>query len=494
MIFSTVFAVLVTVAPSESQILHAVTDDFERAGRANPVADPGLTRAAKLVAERALVSGVEDAASLLRVTAAVSKNGGWDPSPTAVVVRGGVDDLLKTLDKNAFADEPASLVGVALAQGGGRASIAVLLARRKMELQPFPRALPRPSPTPVRLCGALREPLQTAEVFVTRPDGAVDRLDMGPEKGQVCTAVAFSTAGRHTVEVLARGPRGPEVAALFFVDAGPVRAADEEAVSAEPTSDADARAQLLVRINALRLRMGLGAVKPDAALDAIAQAWAKRLADENFFSHVAPDGSDLKKRLTEAGYHYTSAGENLGLSSGPLSAHFGIEHSPGHRRNLLEKDHQKLGVGVARRSDGMAVLVEVLALPGQSAEALSNPVEAAYSAIAAERARKKLPRLAVNATLEALAQQHARAAFEAQTPSAKLAGKKKLHDQIFDTLEEVKTCSVDLFVSENPKLIVDSNNLASDKTNLVGVGLVRGDSAQYGNGRYWIVVIYAGTN
>jgi uncharacterized protein YkwD len=487
--------VLLSAAPSSDERLFAIVrDQFERAGRSTPAADPSLTRAAKQIAERALSSGVDDAASALRVTAAVSRTGGWDASPVAIVIRGEPDELPATLAHNALAEEPVSLIGLAQVERDGRGAAAVLLARRKVDLEAFPRSLPAASGAEHRLCGVLRDPLTSAEVYVTRPAGDVDRLALTASKGRLCASVTFPTLGRHTVEVMAKGPRGPEVAALFFVEVGTAGQVDDVMATAEPTSDREARAQVLVRINSLRLRMGLTAVIPDPALDAIAQAWAQRLATENFFAHVGPDGSDPKSRLTQAKYRFVSAGENLGLSSGPLAAHFGIEHSPGHRKNLLEKDHRALGVGLARRADGMTVLVEVLALPSAAAQAepVADPVAAAYGAIAAERARRHLPKLSPSPLLEALAQQHARDAFDAQLPKAQLPGRARLHDQVFENVETVKTVSVDLFVADAPTQIVESKNLGSPQNSMMGVGLVLGDSAQYGKARYWIVVIYAG--
>jgi uncharacterized protein YkwD len=485
---------ITTAVPSEEQVLRAVQDDFERAGRTSPTADAALSRAARQIAERAITRGVEDAASLLRVTAAVSRSGGWDPNPVAVVLRGESSQLLATLRGNGLAREPISLVGVGVADGGDRAALAVLLARRKVDLESFPHALTRPSPRAHRLCGALREPLSSAEVFVTRPKGEVDRLEMLPSGGRRCAAIAFGSVGRHAVELLATGPRGPEVAALFFVDVGDAVPAEEGLSMPEATTDTEARAQILARINALRAQLGASALSPDLALDAVAQRWADRLGAENFFAHVAPDGSDLKARLRAASYTFQAAGENLGLSSGPLAAHFGIEHSPGHRRNLLEKDHRRLGVGIAKRADGMTVLVEVLAQRTEAdPAAATDPLAAAYEAIGVERHRRTLRPLTRNALLEALAQQHARAAWEQRSPKALLPGRPRLHDQVFEALEEAKTVSVDIFIAASPRQIVESKSLASAKSTMVGVGVVRADSTEKGPGHYWIVVIYTGS-
>lgn len=488
-----ILALFVAGTPSSGQVLQLVRSDFEHAGRTAPAEDPSLSRAARQIAQRALSAGVEDAASLLRVTAAVSSHGGWDPSPTAVVIRGSPADVLKTLGKNELAEEPASLVGVALEQDDTRAAIAVLIARRYIDLAPFPRSLPRPATTSTRLCGTLRAPLTRAELFVTRPGGDVEHVDMTRDRDRLCADATFPTRGRHTVELLAHGPRGPQVAALFFVDVAGASTSEQDGVEPEPPTDVDARAQLLVRINALRLRMGLAPVQADPTLDEVASAWAQRLATENFFTHVAPDGSDLKQRLQTAGYAYVSAGENLGLSSGPLAAHFGIEHSPGHRRNLLEKDHQRLGIGLARRADGLSVLVEVLARPLDPNDTTEhNPLGSAYDAINAERAKRRLPKLSPQAVLEALAQQHARLALEHNLPKAQLPGQRRLHDQVFDALDDAKTVAIDVFIADHPNSVVESKNLVNTRSTMVGVGVVRGSSPQYGKDKYWIVVIYAG--
>jgi uncharacterized protein YkwD len=290
------------------------------------------------------------------------------------------------------------------------------------------------------------------------------------------------------VEVLGRGPKGPEVAALFFVDVGHVVAAEEDSFE-EPKNAAAARAMLLLRINALRLQVGLSAVQVDPPLEAIAQAWAQRLADEGFFGHVAPDGSVLTDRLKNANYASLVAGENLGLSSGPLSAHFGIEHSPGHRNNLLDPRHRKLGLGLATRPDGLQVLVELLAAPPDETEE-KDPLGSVYASINAERKRKKLPALVPSVALEGLAQTHARQALEKDLPKGALPGEKPLSERAFALMDDLNGVAVDVMVLDAPRLGGESKNLSAATNRMVGVGLVKGDSPRFGRGRYWIVVIY----
>ena len=187
---------------------------------------------------------------------------------------------------------------------------------------------------------------------------------MAPEARNLCAVLHFPSAGRHTVEVMGTGALGPQMLSLFFVDVENVSGDVDAAKTVEPMSVADARKAIADQINALRRSMRVELVSSDAALDVIADAWARRLADERFFSHESPDGSTLPLRLKRANYAFSSAAENLGLASGPMAAHFGINHSPGHRKNLIDPTFTRIGIGVAKHDNERFIVVEVLARPG----------------------------------------------------------------------------------------------------------------------------------
>lgn len=474
----------------EQQASSLVRERFETAGRSPPVDDTRLGLAARNLAKLAIEQSASDAAGLLAVTGAVSATGGWDASPTAILIKAPPARLLEELGKlQSLASEPAQALGVGFAEQNHHGAICVLLTQRKFELEPLlPRHFKK-APGTLEVCGTLSEPLETAELFVTAPSGAVARLPMTrkPKRG-LCGAFR-PTDGRNVVEVLGRGPKGPEVAAIFFVDVGQaVVTADQHVV--EPATPDDARREVIARVNGLRRSMGLVAVTHNFALDAIAQAYAQRMATEGFFAHVDPQGGDLKARLAAAKYRYTAAGENLGASTGPLAAHFGIEHSPGHRLNLLEDHHRAIGVGIATRpDDGLTVLVEVLAAPLDDGGA--DPVGAAYLALDELRAKKGLKPLKHHPVLEALAQEHARRCLAREALKTELPDGRKLHDKVFEALTDAKEASVDLAILEAPSMIPLSKNLSNPAYTSVGVGLVRGDSEKYGADKLWLVVIYA---
>lgn len=476
-----------------------VTQEFERIGRRAPQADPALSQAARRLAREALDDSPSGAVELLALTEAISDAGGLDPSPRSYVVRAGarehaVETLLARKDLN---QEPATHLGVGAAVEGERAAMVLLLAERKATLQRFPRTFDKAGSGQV-LCGQLESPLRWSEIYVTQPDGRVERPPLTRESGpSFCTRLLFPSEGRYTVEIIGRGPKGPEVAGIFLVDVGDSKQGREKERVVEPTTVPEARVAVLARINALRRAHGVQELVLDDTLNAVAQAYSDRMANEGFFAHVAPDGSDLRGRLSAAGSVYRSAGENLGLASGPLAAHFGIEHSPGHRSNLLGPQFTHAGIGVTfQKVDGrdQALLTEVFSSSGATA-ATADPVdprEEAFQALASHRASRGLPRLERNAVLDRIAQDHAQRALELDQPRVQLPGS-KVHDRVFAALESVKSASVDFYVAESPSLLPDSKSLGDRKNTLVGVGAVRGDSRTYGKGQYWMVIIYAAT-
>lgn len=479
-------------AQAEARAVQHVRREFERIGRQAPVPDPVLTEAARALAREALNKTADEAADLLVISQVVSDAGGFDPTPRAVVIRAirGEDAVSSFLRREDCGEEPASHFGVGAVVLEERAVLVALFAQRRARLEPFPRRLRRAGETP-RLCGELTDGLGSPELYVTRPSGEVDRLAIHLDGGgRFCARIPFPTAGRHTLEVIGRATRGPEVAALFFADVGvPPQSAARLRIP-EPTTLDEARAVLLLRINGLRGAHGTRPLTLDPRLSAIAQAHSERMAQEHFFAHVSPTGDDLRARLTAARYLYSRAGENLGLAAGPVAAHFAIEHSPGHRRNLLDPEFTTLGIGLAFESVGgrrQAILTEVLAKPSNPAP---DPVAAAYRTLFARRAQAKLPPLARSQALEAIALEHARRALQLDQPKIDLPGA-NVHERVFQAMDDARSAAVDLYVSDDPAQLPSSKSLEDGKNDRVGIGAVRGDSPTYGQEKFWVVVVYA---
>ncbi len=478
---------LVTWIASVPGPLEEVQRHFDRHGRATPRRDPALEQAAARLADLALDHPAAEISAQASVTAALSAAGGWDPAPRALVFRARPSAAaLEALRADpSVAEAPASHAGAAMASSGTLGTVVVLLSERLAELDPFPRSLPGP----VRaqsLCGRLLGDLVGPELFVTGPDGAVARRAATLSDRRFCVDVPIARPGRHVVEIMARSPaRGPEVAALFFADVAGATAPRAEQAFVEPPNDAAAREAIRTRVSQLRAAHGVHGLAQDPALDRVAQAYAERMASRHFFAHVSPDGDDLRKRLQAAGYAYLSAGENLGSAPGPLAAHFGIEHSPGHRKNLLEPSHASLGVGIAweELGDGrrQAVVVELLARP---AVALADPTSAAYRALDERRSSLGLPALKRSELLEQMARAHVRAALAAQAPRASLPGSRPLADRVLEATNH-RSVAVDVLVADSPGQIASAHHVADPRARLSGAGLAQGQ------GRWWMVLITA---
>ena len=83
-------------------------------------------------------------------------------------------------------------------------------------------------------------------------------------------------------------------------------------------------------------------------LDQVSQSYATRMADENFFSHVSPEGDDPSDRAKAAGYPHLVA-ENIAAGQPTAaSAVAAWRDSPGHCTILMSS--REIGVGHAENA------------------------------------------------------------------------------------------------------------------------------------------------
>jgi uncharacterized protein YkwD len=122
------------------------------------------------------------------------------------------------------------------------------------------------------------------------------------------------------------------------------------------TNGAKVSAATLCLINRERTSRGLRALRHDRQLRKVAGRYSRQMVRDSFFDHVGPNGSTVRSRIS-GGTSYLkrsatwSVGENLYWGSGdlatPRQSVQGWMHSPGHRRNMLDRRFQDIGVGIA---------------------------------------------------------------------------------------------------------------------------------------------------
>ena len=264
------------------------------------------------------------------------------------------------------AEAPAEAVSARLAKGfnladythiGGIAErealevvVVIALSRRRIRMEPVLRSLSRPGR--ISLDGRLEGVYTGSELAQTLPGGETRTKDLG-EGLEFHTTIRLAETGRHRVEIIARGPKGPEVVANFPVFVGvPV----DESVEAVAAPDVvlrpdEVRRRLFELINAERARAGLAALTFDPGLSEAALRHSEDMRANGFVAHVSPATGSTEDRLLRAGIVTSLAAENVSRGYSPDEIHKGFMDSPGHRAAILLAGATHVGIGVAFKQE-----------------------------------------------------------------------------------------------------------------------------------------------
>lgn len=110
--------------------------------------------------------------------------------------------------------------------------------------------------------------------------------------------------------------------------------------------DTQAEVDLFNMVNQERAKAGVGQLIWEESLVPVGRAHATDMWQRKYFAHVSPDGEDVGGRLRKNNISYTYAGENLALAPTTPTAHTGLMNSEGHKRNILDPEFKKIGIGV----------------------------------------------------------------------------------------------------------------------------------------------------
>src|SRR4030042_1776962 len=99
--------------------------------------------------------------------------------------------------------------------------------------------------------------------------------------------------------------------------------------------------------NIKRQEAGISDLQYNAGLTQAAKAKGEHMLANDYWSHVAPYGTEPWKFFTDSGYRYRYAGENLARDfSDPASAISAWMASPSHKDNMLSGKYKEIGVAV----------------------------------------------------------------------------------------------------------------------------------------------------
>lgn len=131
---------------------------------------------------------------------------------------------------------------------------------------------------------------------------------------------------------------------------------------------------LLSATNQQRSANGSASLGSNSALNSAAQAKANDMVARNYWSHNTPEGNAPWTFITNAGYNYSSAGENLAYGFETSSSTVtGWMNSPSHKENLLSTNFTEVGFGFANganfnSSGAQTVVVAMYGKPAGSAQ------------------------------------------------------------------------------------------------------------------------------
>ncbi|WKU43109.1 CAP domain-containing protein [Streptomyces sp. VNUA116] len=111
--------------------------------------------------------------------------------------------------------------------------------------------------------------------------------------------------------------------------------------------------QIVDMVNAERAKAGCSPLTVNAKLQAAAQGHSDDMAARDYYDHTSPEGKSPGDRMTAAGYHWSTYGENIFKSpQDARTAMDGWMKSSGHRANILNCSFKEIGVGINFKSNG----------------------------------------------------------------------------------------------------------------------------------------------
>lgn len=114
----------------------------------------------------------------------------------------------------------------------------------------------------------------------------------------------------------------------------------------ELKTDTEGETLLLNLVNSERIKNGTVPLSADGLLTEIARAHSRDMLLRHYFSHYDPEGHDVKDRSDAKSVTYGRLGENLAYAGSVESAMTGLMSSEGHRRNILDPQFTRVGIGI----------------------------------------------------------------------------------------------------------------------------------------------------
>lgn len=149
--------------------------------------------------------------------------------------------------------------------------------------------------------------------------------------------------------------------------------------------------EVITLTNDQRQANGLQPVKMDPELNIAASQKAADMFARDYWAHVSPIGTQPWYFITNSGYSYRYAGENLARDfSSPQSVIQAWMDSPSHRDNLLNPKYQDIGLAVVDGKLGGRETTLVVQMFGTKLSAPSDISKSSSTTISVKAAESKV--------------------------------------------------------------------------------------------------------
>jgi uncharacterized protein YkwD len=278
--------------------------------------------------------------------------------------------------------------------------------------------------------------------------------------------------GEYSVEITASGSLGPLVADLMHCYAGveyPPPAMPQK--KAPVPADIHKGEQLMFNLlNKARAEAHVPALVYDDRLAETARLHSEDMFRDKYFAHDSPTLGTLGTRMAKAGITARKFSENIANNQDLASAHRELMESPGHRKDILDPDLTRAGVGIVRADNGQLLVTEdflgdyqsydTAALAAQLIQSLNDARESGHVAALTE-----------SSALSDIAIEYSRAMMA----SGKL-GQSKVQALVPQRKLRLKLVQVAMLESADPGKAAQFVEALKARYQEVGVGIVQSDS------------------
>jgi len=108
-----------------------------------------------------------------------------------------------------------------------------------------------------------------------------------------------------------------------------------------------AEQRLFDLLNSERIQQKLPALSLDQDLVEAARKHSEAMAKGKRLAHQMPGEASLNPRVAAAGVRFDAVAENVAHSGSVEDAHVEFMHSAGHRANILSREYDAVGIGIA---------------------------------------------------------------------------------------------------------------------------------------------------